>query len=216
MHLLLEEYLGNHRELDVAVAEIKDGPLWETAVNQILDTAIPLEGFAQTTLRTVRGDCITEMQFHLPTKAFSREKLSSVLEAHPLISCQDACSEWAAGIADWGFHEFDGFLQGYIDLIFQHEGRWFVADYKSNQLASYSKEALEDAMLSKNYLLQARFYALALHRHLQAHLPDYDYDAHFGGIAYLFVRGFPEQGVWFERPPLESLESLGNLFPTLA
>ena len=104
-------------------------------------------------------------------------------------------------------------MQGYIDLIFQHEDRWFVLDYKSNKLDGYAPETLERAMIEKHYLLQARLYALALHRHLQVQMVGYDHSKHFGGVAYLFLRGLPSGGLWFERPSLLGLESLGNLFP---
>jgi exodeoxyribonuclease V beta subunit len=67
-------------------------------------------------------------------------------------------------------------------------------------------------MLEKNYLLQARLYALALDRHLSCNVTGYDYESHFGGVIYLFVRGFPSQGVWFERPSFKATAALGTLF----
>ena len=85
-------------------------------------------------------------------------------------------------------------------------------DYKSNKLDDYSPESLERAMVEKHYLLQARLYALALHRHLQVQMTGYDHSKHFGGVAYLFVRGLPSRGLWFERPSLRALDSLGNPF----
>jgi exodeoxyribonuclease V beta subunit len=123
-----------------------------------------------------------------------------------------ARAEWATALTQWTFGTLAGYLQGFIDLIFEHEGRWFVVDYKSNRLDDYSSAALEEAMLAKNYLLQARLYALALHRHLQIHQTAYQFEEHFGGVAYLFVRGFPEEGVWFERPSLQALEALSASF----
>jgi exodeoxyribonuclease V beta subunit len=153
------------------------------------------------------------MQFHLPVSALDPETLSAVLLRDTEIQGNEDRSGWAADIGEhWTFGEFSGYLQGFIDLIFEYENRWFVADYKSNILGGYDPDSLGRAMLDKNYLLQARLYALALHRHLQVQLPDYDYAKHFGGVAYLFVRGFPSDGVWFERPSLAALESLGNPF----
>jgi exodeoxyribonuclease V beta subunit len=67
-------------------------------------------------------------------------------------------------------------------------------------------------MLRSHYFLQARIYLLALHRHLQAHLPDYDPERHLGGVMYLFVRGFPDQGVWWDRPCPQALRRLDDLF----
>jgi exodeoxyribonuclease V beta subunit len=47
-----------------------------------------------------------------------------------------------------------------------------------------------------DYILQAALYTLAVHRHLRARVPGYDYDSHFGGVRYLFLRGMrPETGL---------------------
>ena len=60
-----------------------------------------------------------------------------------------------------------------------------------------------------------RFDEPALHRYLRYRLPDYDYDAHFGGALYLFLRGMdpdhPEgSGVHFDRPPAAFVEALSE------
>jgi exodeoxyribonuclease V beta subunit len=51
-----------------------------------------------------------------------------------------------------------------------------------------------------------------LHRLLAVRLPDYDYDAHFGGVAYLFLRGMrpnlPGSGVFFDLPSRAMVEGL--------
>jgi exodeoxyribonuclease V beta subunit len=79
----------------------------------------------------------------------------------------------------------NGMLKGFIDLVFEHDGRYFVADYKSNWLgpddAAYGAEAMRAAILAHRYELQYALYLLALHRLLKARLPDYDYDRHVGG-----------------------------------
>ena len=77
--------------------------------------------------------------------------------------------------------------------MFEHEGRYYVVDYKSNWLgqgpADYSDGAMAAAIAEHRYDLQYVFYILALHRQLRARLPDYDYDQHIGGALYWFVRG---------------------------
>jgi hypothetical protein len=87
----------------------------------------------------------------------------------------------------------NGMRKGFIDLVFEHDGRYFVADYKSNWLgpdaAAYTTDAMRDAILHARYELQYVLYLLALHRLLKARLPDYDYDRHVGGAVYLFLRG---------------------------
>ena len=112
----------------------------------------------------------------------------------------------------------NGMFKGFIDLTFEHEGRYYVADYKSNWLGvdddAYTAQAMENAILDNRYDLQYVLYLLALHRQLKARLADYDYDRHMGGSVYLFVRGAraTSQGAWFTRPPRELIESLDLLF----
>ncbi|MBV6754599.1 exodeoxyribonuclease V subunit beta [Pseudomonas chlororaphis] len=112
----------------------------------------------------------------------------------------------------------NGMFKGFIDLTFEHQGRYYVADYKSNWLgaddAAYTEQAMNLSILDNRYDLQYVLYLLALHRQLKVRLPDYDYDRHMGGALYLFLRGTraPSQGVFFTRPPRELIEHLDLLF----
>ncbi|OLS64744.1 exodeoxyribonuclease V subunit beta [Pseudomonas putida] len=112
----------------------------------------------------------------------------------------------------------NGMFKGFIDLVFEHDGRYYVADYKSNWLGpddlAYSELAMEAAILEHRYDLQYVLYLLALHRQLRARLPDYDYDLHVGGAVYIFLRGAhsPSQGVYFVKPPRTLIEQLDALF----
>lgn len=109
----------------------------------------------------------------------------------------------------------NGMFKGFIDLVFEHQGRYYVADYKSNWLGSddsaYTREAMEVAIASHRYDLQYVLYVLALHRQLRLRLPDYDYDRHLGGALYLFLRA-PQQGAYLARPPRALIERLDVLF----
>ena len=112
----------------------------------------------------------------------------------------------------------NGMFKGFIDLTFEHDGRYYVADYKSNWLGvddtAYTGQAMEQSILDNRYDLQYVLYLLALHRQLKARLADYDYDRHVGGALYLFLRGTraPSQGVYFARPPKELIERLDRMF----
>ncbi|MDF9776637.1 exodeoxyribonuclease V subunit beta [Pseudomonas baetica] len=112
----------------------------------------------------------------------------------------------------------NGMFKGFIDLVFEHNGRYYVADYKSNWLgaddAAYTVQAMEQSILDNRYDLQYVLYLLALHRQLKARLADYDYDRHVGGALYLFLRGTraASQGMFFTRPPRELIERLDRLF----
>ena len=101
-----------------------------------------------------------------------------------------------------------GFLAGFIDLVYRWQGRWYVLDYKTNQLgprADYDTERLGRAMAEHDYLLQAHLYAVAVNRLLRQRVPDYQYERDFGGFVYLFLRGLDATGrtgagVYFHRP----------------
>ena len=113
----------------------------------------------------------------------------------------------------------NGLLKGFMDLVFVYKQQYYVVDYKFNSLgnedASYTPEALEQAMLSKRYDLQYSLYLLALHRLLKVRLgAQYDYDTHIGGGLYLFLRGAqgPSGGRLLTKPPRELIEGLDTLF----
>jgi exodeoxyribonuclease V beta subunit len=127
-----------------------------------------------------------------------------------------------------------GFLTGSIDLVFQWQQRWWVADWKSNWLgrkgsqgqvvacgpADYQQPAMAELMVRSHYPLQAHLYLVALHRYLHWRLPSYDPAEHLGGYAYVFLRGVPGPmadpeagvpGVLVDTPPLERLFALDAL-----
>lgn len=112
----------------------------------------------------------------------------------------------------------NGMLKGFIDLVFEHDGRFYVLDYKSNALGEGDEDYRDDVMaagiLAHRYDLQYLLYTLALHRLLKARLPDYDYDRHMGGAVYLFLRGChaDSHGVFRDRPSRETMMALDDLF----
>jgi exodeoxyribonuclease V beta subunit len=90
------------------------------------------------------------------------------------------------------------YLRGFVDLIFEHEGYFYVVDYKSNWLgeteASYTADAIARVMLAHQYDLQARIYAAALRNFLATRLGPEKARQSFGGVLYLFLRAMrPEQ-----------------------
>lgn len=165
-----------------------------------------------------------ELEFILPTAggeqgdamALTREQLAG------LFSRQD--EGLPAGYADLvgrlGFAPLRGFLKGFIDLAFVHQGRWYVVDYKTNflgdDLGDYDHAALDETMADHHYVLQYHLYTVAVVRHLRRTQPGFDYDQHFGGVLYLFLRGMnaergASRGVYFHRPPRARIEALSDL-----
>jgi exodeoxyribonuclease V beta subunit len=115
------------------------------------------------------------------------------------------------------FDRETGLLKGAIDLVFRAGGRFYLLDWKSNNLGhrleDYRADALKETMAGERYTLQADLYAVALHRYLRGRIGGYDYGAHFGGIYYLFIRGIDpagstDAGVWFSRPDAARIERI--------
>ena len=77
--------------------------------------------------------------------------------------------------------------------MFEHEGRFFILDWKSNHLGDtpthYGQDAMAAAMRDQGYHLQYLLYLVALDRYLRHRLAGYDPEQHLGGAVYLFVRG---------------------------
>ena len=111
-----------------------------------------------------------------------------------------------------------GMMTGYIDLTVEHDGRFFLIDYKSNDLgpnvAAYNDEAILNAIRSHRYDLQYLIYTVALHRYLKQCIDGYRYEQHFGGVYYLFLRGMTGKsasGVFADRPAAALIEQLDGL-----
>lgn len=125
---------------------------------------------------------IAEMEFYLPLKQVNATAFNALLHKY------DFPARYP-----YDFGQLSGMLKGYIDLTLEYQGRFYVADYKSNHLGDdfsyYDQDSMAQAMWDHDYNLQALIYTVALHRYLSIRLPDYDYDQHIGGACYLFVRG---------------------------
>lgn len=145
--------------------------------------AQPLHGpnVALNTLTTV----LPEMEFWLPAERLHAREIDALCQQHLLPGVA------RPQLPDAQLH---GMLMGFADLVFEHEGRYWVLDYKSNHLgaddAAYTTEALGQAMAQHRYEVQAALYMLALHRLLRSRLgAAYDPAEHLGGAVYLFMRG---------------------------
>ncbi|WP_187300631.1 PD-(D/E)XK nuclease family protein, partial [Mizugakiibacter sediminis] len=132
------------------------------------------------------------------------DALLALLQAHGYLADRAQLARAAATLR--------GLLTGIIDLVFEHAGRYWIVDYKTNRLPAYDAAALAAAVRADDYDLQYLLYTLALHRWLGVTLAGYDYDRHIGGAYYLFVRGLPAGGVYADRPPRALIEALDALF----
>lgn len=183
-------------------------PVLQQQVEAVLET--PLEtGFGEPVrLRDLAPERKqVELEFFLPMGRVTASALTALCQQHDPLS---------RGNKPLSFATVQGMLKGFIDLVFEWQGRWYLLDYKSNHLgmspADYSRPALEQAMVEHRYDLQYQLYSLALHRLLALRLPGYDFDQHFGGVFYLFLRGMPQGGIFHTRPSRELVLGLDRLF----
>jgi exodeoxyribonuclease V beta subunit len=155
---------------------------------------------------------LTELEFNFPVPHLSAAALNAALH------------RWGYEVPSLTFGALEGYLKGFIDLVFEHRGQYFILDWKSNHLGyaetDYDGAAIARAMADHGYHLQYLLYALALDRYLRLRLSDYRHETHFGGVLYLFVRGVRPgwrrndggvPGVYFHRPRWEALRDLNQL-----
>ena len=153
-----------------------------------------------------------ELQFYLPI-----DRLLQARELDALVKNYDPLSARCPAL---DFQQVQGMLKGFIDLVFCWQGKYYLLDYKSNWLgedsSAYTRPAMEQAMAEHRYDLQYQLYTLALHRYLRHRLVDYDYQRHFGGVIYLFLRGVdaqhPGNGIFACRPEQALVEGMDRLF----
>ena len=176
----------------------------------VLKTRLPGPDIALNQLAA--RDKQVEMAFYLPiAQLLTAERLDALIRQYDPLS---------ADTPPLDFRQVRGMLKGFIDLVFRHEGRYYLLDYKSNWLGedreAYTRPAMEQAMRAHRYDLQYQLYSLALHRYLRYRLADYDYDRHFGGVIYLFLRGMDGQeggqGIFTTRPVRPLIDGLDQLF----
>jgi exodeoxyribonuclease V beta subunit len=180
-------------------------------VGTVLRLTLPETGIGPLQLADPGLQRVAEMEFWLP--------LASV-------STLSELSDWGVHRLgpDWRLELSDrlpgrGFLNGFIDLVFAASGRYFLLDWKTNNLGpwceDYTPAALAENMQANHYGLQYHLYLVALHRLLKKRLADYDYERDFGGVYYLYLRGInpldASTGVYFHRPCREAVEELEKI-----
>jgi len=195
------------------------------AVTDVLDTPLITDAAPLTLRQVPMRRQLRELEFVFPVALTGGATRPSTMTAAILADVFAAhgapwlAGDYAARVRRLPFPALSGFLKGFVDLVFAHDERWFVVDYKTNDLGGrpedYRRAALLAPMVQHHYVLQYHLYSVALHRYLQQRLSGYDYDRHFGGALYLFVRGMapgyePGCGVFFDRPPRALIGALSD------
>lgn len=172
----------------------------------IVDTPLPPLNAA---LRDLKG-VLPEMEFWFPSEHLDLKRLDRLCRTRLMKGIERPT------LPDRVLH---GMLKGFADLVFEHEGRYWVLDYKSNALgpgdAAYTRPAMEVGMAEHRYEIQGSIYLLALHRLLRARLGDaYEPEYQLGGAVFMFLRGIANpdtRGCCVLAPDLELLDELERL-----
>ena len=177
-----------------------------TWLRAIVDTPLPPLGAA---LRDLHG-VLPEMEFWFPSERLDLPALDDLCRAHLLNGIERPV------LPERALH---GMLKGFADLVFEHAGRYWVLDYKTNALgpgdAAYSQAAMAAGMAEHRYEIQGSIYLLALHRLLRARLGEaYEPEYQLGGAIFMFLRGIANpdtRGCRVLAPDLELLDGLERL-----
>ena len=187
-------------------ADIDEGlPVLASLVGLTLTAALP-EGarLCEVPERERRA----EMEFHFALESAPIDALLDAMHAHG----------WLRERQAFGLRRrLEGLMTGKIDLVYVHDGRYYVLDYKTNRLPAYDAAHVERAMDESEYTLQSLIYTIALHRWLRFRLGEaYDYARDFGGVRYLFCRGLdpedPAAGLYAHQPARALVDAVDALF----
>jgi exodeoxyribonuclease V beta subunit len=156
-----------------------------------------------------QNQSLSEFGFTYPTAALHADKFNQLIQQH---------NPFSYPLTPLRFDEVHGLVKGSIDLIYAYQNQFFILDYKSNRLGytdeDYHHDAISQAIIEHRYDIQYYLYTLALHRYLKQRLEtSYDYNTHFGGVRYLFLRGLrgPERGIFRARPTYDFIHALDQL-----
>jgi len=216
LHLILEELdFADLSQLRPLVARKLSDFHFENFDEVVCDTLekvlrVPLGEDGFTLFQVPRVSRLSELEFTFPITALTTARLRKVFQTEELPLAIDRLQ----------FAPANGFMKGFIDLVFEHAERFYFIDWKSNWLgtdsASYAPENIATEMAGNFYNLQLSIYAVALNRYLQRRLPGYEYEKNFGGAFYIFLRGIDpskrNNGIFSSRPPRKFVEQLDEIF----
>ncbi len=182
-------------------------PRIDRLLHQLSDKLLKVPGNEFSLSRVQMEQRINEMEFYFPLKRFSSNEIKACFDRHIEPGVRDAIGQRLEGRIS--FAPEHGFMKGFIDAVVQHGGRYYLIDWKSNYLGrdigAYAPDALAALMVEDDYFLQYHLYTLALNRLLAQKIKGYQYERHFGGVFYVFLRGMTDDpnsplGIFFDQP----------------
>ena len=194
-------------------------PEWQNhitaMVHSVIGTPLSPTGFTLGALR--KGSWSTELEFFFPLRFINSSRLADLLRSHGLLSDGVDLALLAESLH---FKPVRGMLMGFMDMVFEQDGRYYLLYWKSNHLGNspddYGQYTMRQAMQKNLYTLQYLLYTVALNRYLALRVKNYCYSSHFGGVIYVFLRGVSighgeGRGFYREVPSEGLIEELTNL-----
>lgn len=196
-------------------------PQWQPhicgMVENVLSAHIPAPSgpFSLSDLR--EGSWLTELEFFFPLRFVTSDLVKRCLGKWR--GSRDAVDLSRVG-SSLGFQPVRGMLRGFMDMVFEHGGKFYLLDWKSNHLGDrpedYARENIVRAMERHLYPLQYLLYTVALNRYLSLRVRGYHFETGFGGVLYVFLRGVrPEKrgetGIFMDIPPAPLVRELTEM-----
>ncbi len=186
-------------------------------VQNVLGTPLASRDGAFTLGALGKGSWITELEFFFPLRFINSASLGETLVRYGRIPDGVDLASLAPMLQ---FTPTRGMLMGFMDMVFEHDGRYYLLDWKSNHLGNsvddYGPDAMRLAMQQNLYPLQYLLYTVALNRYLSLRVRNYRYSTHFGGVIYVFLRGVnrdngESRGFFRDLPPEELIDALTDI-----
>ena len=152
------------------ITSMRDKALLRDWLHTIMRAPLLDDGFCleQVTPKTR----LDELEFHFPISQVDALKALPFLDRTRLESLR--------------MPNLAALMTGSIDLLFKHDERYFIVDYKSNYLGmgleTYAPSRLERAMKDHDYDLQYAIYAIALEKYLALRHPGESFRERFCGV----------------------------------
>jgi len=182
-----------------------------SAVSCCLDSvcSVPMFGNERTLHDVAKDDRTSEMEFFIAVRnEMQKGELSRIMSDNYR----------TAEIKNDNIGK--GFLKGSIDLVVKVDGKYYIIDWKSNNLGScfadYNEKNMKKEMIKHNYYLQYMLYLAAFDKYMTTVDPEYSYKNCFGGVRYVFLRGVKagstKTGIFSDRPDEQELRKIQQLF----
>ena len=161
-------------------------PAFAPLVATTVRTLLGLELAPGVSLGAARSDeTLRELDFTYPLQRLTPARFREIL-AH----CPDLGGAVSGRMGRLQFRPVEGYMRGFVDVLFRCRGRYYIIDWKSNWLGAHGSDyhpaQIRAEMLQRNYYLQYHLYTLAADLFLHRRLPAYDYERDFGGVFYVF------------------------------